>query len=93
MNMENEGLITARRYLPRPPPARGGGQVLVFARQIEEMGHGKYSLEDQDNASKQITYAEERKKIRYLVSYPVCYYEIKYGLLKEGGKGRVKVSI
>ncbi|MBP1927691.1 hypothetical protein J2741_000238 [Methanolinea mesophila] len=46
-----------------------------------------HSPEDQASLLQQIADAEEKKKMRYFISVPGCYYEIEYGLLKGGGKG------
>ncbi len=42
---------------------------------------------EQASLLQQIADAEEKKKMRYFISVPGCYYEIEYGLLKGGGKG------
>jgi ATP phosphoribosyltransferase len=46
-----------------------------------------HSPEEQASLLKQIAEAEEKKKIRYIISVPGAYYEIEYGLVKGGGKG------
>lgn len=46
-----------------------------------------HSREEQVSLLKQITEAEEKRKMRYIISVPSAYYEIEYGLVKGGGKG------
>jgi len=46
-----------------------------------------HSPEEQASMLKQIAEAEERRKMRYIISVPSGYYEIEYGLVKGGGSG------
>ena len=46
-----------------------------------------HSPEEQASLLKQIADAEERRKMRYIISVPSGYYEIEYGLVKGGGRG------
>ncbi len=46
-----------------------------------------HSPEEQASLLKQIAEAEEKRKMRYIISVPSGYYEIEYGLVKGGGKG------
>jgi len=46
-----------------------------------------HTPDEQASLLQQIADAEEKKKLRYFISVPGCYYEIEYGLLKGGGKG------
>jgi len=43
--------------------------------------------DEQATLLKQITEADEQKKMRYFILVPGRFYEIEYGLLKGGGKG------
>jgi len=47
----------------------------------------RHSPEEQASMLKQIADAEERRKMRYIISVPGAYYEIEYGLVKGGGRG------
>jgi hypothetical protein len=42
---------------------------------------------EQASLLKQIAEAEEKRKMRYIISVPSAYYEIEYGLVKGGGRG------
>ncbi|HOS82783.1 MAG TPA: hypothetical protein PK445_08675 [Methanolinea sp.] len=46
-----------------------------------------YNAEEQASLLRQIANAEDEKKMQYFISIPTAYYEIKYGLVKGGGKG------
>jgi hypothetical protein len=46
-----------------------------------------HSPEEQASLLKQIAEAEEKRKMRYIISVPSGYYEIEYGLVKGGGRG------
>jgi hypothetical protein len=46
-----------------------------------------HSPEEQASLLKQIAEAEEKRKMRYIISVPSGYNEIEYGLVKGGGKG------
>jgi len=41
--------------------------------------------EEQASLLMQIAEAEEKRKMRYIISVPSAYYEIEYGLVKGGG--------
>lgn len=44
--------------------------------------------DEQASLLKQIADAEAEKKMNYIISVPGVYYEIEYGLLKGGEKGK-----
>jgi hypothetical protein len=44
--------------------------------------------DEQASLLKQIAEAEAARKSSYIISVAGCYYEIEYGLLKGGGKGK-----
>ena len=70
----------------RPPetvPARSW-KMSDETRRWVIVGH---SPEEQATMLKQIAEAEEKRKMRYIISVPSAYYEIEYGLVKGGGKG------
>ncbi|MFA7050385.1 MAG: hypothetical protein WC164_04745 [Patescibacteria group bacterium] len=70
----------------RPPetvPARSW-KMSDETRRWVIVGH---SPEEQASMLKQIAEAEEKRKMRYIISVPSAYYEIEYGLVKGGGKG------
>jgi len=46
-----------------------------------------YNAEEQASLLRQIANAEDEKKMQYFILIPTAYYEIKYGLVKGGGKG------
>ncbi|OPY41922.1 MAG: hypothetical protein A4E42_01701 [Methanoregulaceae archaeon PtaU1.Bin222] len=43
--------------------------------------------DEQASLLRQITEAEEERKMRYFISVPGCFYEIEYGLVKGRGRG------
>jgi len=70
----------------RPPetvPARSW-KMSDETRRWVIVGH---SPEEQASMLKQIAEAEEKRKMRYIISVPSAFYEIEYGLVKGGGKG------
>ena len=70
----------------RPPeavPARSWKMSDETKRWVT-VGH---SPEEQASLLKQIAEAEEKRRMRYIISVPGAYYEIEYGLVKGGGKG------
>ncbi|MFA7050363.1 MAG: hypothetical protein WC164_04635, partial [Patescibacteria group bacterium] len=70
----------------RPPetvPARSW-KMSDETRRWVTVGH---SPEEQASMLKQISDAEEKRKMRYIISVPSGYYEIEYGLVKGGGRG------
>jgi len=70
----------------RPPetvPARSW-KMSDETRRWVTVGHAP---EEQASLLKQIAEAEEKRKMRYIISVPSAYYEIEYGLVKGGGKG------
>jgi len=70
----------------RPPemvPARSW-KMSDETRRWVTVGH---SPEEQASLLKQIAEAEEKRKMRYIISVPSGYYEIEYGLVKGGGRG------
>ena len=70
----------------RPPETvrPGSWKMSDETRRWVTVGH---SPEEQASMLKQIADAEERRKMRYIISVPSGYYEIEYGLVKGGGKG------
>ncbi len=58
-------------------------------RTLSQEGEDQRDLEPDEQATllKQITEADEQKKMRYFILVPGRFYEIEYGLLKGGGKG------
>jgi hypothetical protein len=44
--------------------------------------------DEQASLLQQIAEAEAVRRSAYIISVPGCYYEIEYGLLKGGGKGK-----
>jgi len=46
---------------------------------------GGHAPAEQASLLKQIAEAEEKRKMRYIISVPNGYYEIEYGLVKGGG--------
>ena len=70
----------------RPPetvPARSW-KMSDETRRWVIVGH---SPAEQASLLKQIAEAEEKRKMRYIISVPSAYYEIEYGLVKGGGRG------
>ena len=68
---------------PETVPARSWKMSDETKRWVT-VGH---SPEEQASLLKQIADAEERRKMRYIISVPSGYYEIEYGLVKGGGRG------
>jgi len=68
---------------PETVPARSWKMSDETKRWVT-VGH---SPEEQASMLKQIAEAEERRKMRYIISVPSGYYEIEYGLVKGGGRG------
>jgi ATP phosphoribosyltransferase len=70
----------------RPPetvPARSWKMSAETSRWVTV----SHAPEEQASLLKQIAEAEEKRKMRYIISVPSAYYEIEYGLVKGGGKG------
>ena len=68
---------------PEQVPARSW-KMSDETRRWVIVGH---SPEEQATMLKQIAEAEEKRKMRYIISVPSAYYKIEYGLVKGGGKG------
>ncbi|MDD3091926.1 MAG: hypothetical protein PHH09_13065 [Methanoregulaceae archaeon] len=70
----------------RPPETvrPGSWKMSDETRRWVTVGHAPA---EQASLLKQIAEAEEKRKMRYIISVPSAYYEIEYGLVKGGGKG------
>ena len=72
----------------RPPETvrPGSWKMSDETRRWVTVGHAPA---EQASLLKQIAEAEEKRKMRYIISVPSAYYEIEYGLVKGGGRGGV----
>ena len=70
----------------RPPETvrPGSWKMSDETRRWVTVGHAPA---EQASLLKQIAEAEEKSKMRYIISVPSAYYEIEYGLVKGGGRG------
>ena len=72
---------------------KGQAEILIrscFAYFIRSWGmddETRHTPISEASLLRQITNAENEKKMQYFISVPTAYYEIEYGLVKGGGKG------
>jgi hypothetical protein len=70
------------------PPASVPARSWKMSDGTKQWVASDHPPDEQASLLMQIAEAEEQKKSSYIISAPGAYYEIEYGLVKGGGKGK-----